>query len=69
MEGVKVVEEGQWIYSPKDAIILGLKELFEANWPLWHSHVYFGHCFKVRFWIPKTQISGTKSRSCPLEKV
>ena len=27
---------------------MGLKELPEANTPLEHTHIYFGHCYKVR---------------------
>lgn len=47
LKDVKIVGEGEWVTAPKDAVILGLKELPEADFPLEHTHVYFAHCFKV----------------------
>jgi saccharopine dehydrogenase (NAD+, L-lysine-forming) len=49
--GVTLVEEGTWANHrdrvPKDAIILGLKELPEGDTsPLTHTHIFFAHCFK-----------------------
>ncbi|KAJ5550994.1 hypothetical protein N7535_001067 [Penicillium sp. DV-2018c] len=45
--GAPLVEEGSWVRdAPKDAIILGLKELPEDDFPLEHVHVTFAHCFK-----------------------
>ncbi|KUM63281.1 hypothetical protein ACN42_g3834 [Penicillium freii] len=45
--GAPLVEEGSWVQdAPKDAVILGLKELPEDDFPLEHVHVTFAHCFK-----------------------
>jgi len=44
--GCRMVDPGTWINAPKDAIILGLKELPETSDPLVHTHVFFGHCYK-----------------------
>ena len=42
----ELVPAGSWIDAPKDAIILGLKELPEDNFPLVHQHIYFAHAYK-----------------------
>ncbi|KAJ5760701.1 Saccharopine dehydrogenase [Penicillium odoratum] len=45
--GAPLVEEGSWVKdAPKDAVILGLKELPEEDFPLEHVHVTFAHCYK-----------------------
>jgi len=44
--GCTLVEAGSWPQAEPCAFILGLKELPEADTPLTHRHVYFGHCFK-----------------------
>lgn len=41
-----LVPQGSWINAPKDAIILGLKELPEDTFPLIHQHIYFAHAYK-----------------------
>ncbi|WP_340677430.1 saccharopine dehydrogenase [Paraglaciecola sp.] len=41
-----VVPQGSWVNAPNDAIILGLKELPEDNFPLVHQHIYFAHAYK-----------------------
>jgi hypothetical protein len=41
------VEEGSWeTDAPKDAYVLGLKELPEKDFPLEHVHISFAHCYK-----------------------
>jgi saccharopine dehydrogenase (NAD+, L-lysine forming) len=42
----EIVEQGSWVDAPKDAIILGLKELPEDDFPLIHQHIYFAHAYK-----------------------
>lgn len=42
----ELVVQGSWVNAPKDAIILGLKELPEDNFPLVHQHIYFAHAYK-----------------------
>ena len=42
----ELVAQGSWINAPQDAIILGLKELPEDNFPLIHQHIYFAHAYK-----------------------
>lgn len=44
--GCTLADYGSWKNTPKDTIILGLKELPESDEPLNHTHVYFGHCYK-----------------------
>ncbi len=46
--GCQMAESGTWPSAPKDAVIIGLKELPESDAPLVHRHVYFAHCYKVR---------------------
>jgi saccharopine dehydrogenase (NAD+, L-lysine forming) len=41
-----LVEAGSWPKAPKEAIILGLKELPEGTDPIAHDHIFFAHCFK-----------------------
>jgi len=42
----ELVSQGTWVNAPKDAIILGLKELPEDSFPLIHQHIYFAHAYK-----------------------
>jgi len=44
--GITIAPAGSWINAPKDAIILGLKELPEDDFPLIHQHIYFAHAYK-----------------------
>jgi saccharopine dehydrogenase (NAD+, L-lysine-forming) len=44
--GCTLVPSETWKSAPKNAIILGLKELPENNEPIGHGHIYFAHCFK-----------------------
>lgn len=46
--GCNLVPTSSWGDAPKDAIILGLKELPEEDTPLIHTHILFGHCFKYQ---------------------
>ncbi len=41
-----IVTAGSWVGAPRDAIILGLKELPEHDFPLIHQHIYFAHAYK-----------------------
>jgi len=40
------VAEGAWRNAPGDAVIFGLKELPEEDFPLRHTHILFGHAYK-----------------------
>jgi saccharopine dehydrogenase (NAD+, L-lysine-forming) len=44
--GATLVEDQSWTEAPTDHIILGLKELDVAEFPLKHTHVQFAHCYK-----------------------
>lgn len=44
--GAKLVPEHSWQFAPKERVIIGLKELEEATFPLIHEHVQFAHCYK-----------------------
>lgn len=44
--GCTLVDSETWPSAPKDAVILGLKELPENDEPLSHNHVFFAHCYK-----------------------
>ena len=44
--GAAMAPEGSWPDAPRDAVVLGLKELPEDGRPLVHRHVMFGHAYK-----------------------
>ncbi len=44
--GCRMVDGGSWISAPKDAIILGLKELPDEPAYLQSRHIYFAHAYK-----------------------
>lgn len=44
--GATLAPFGAWTEAPRDAVILGIKELPEDEWPLIHRHIYFAHAFK-----------------------
>lgn len=46
--GCTLVAQSSWPQAPKDAIILGLKELPTATTPLQHTHIYFAHVYKYQ---------------------
>lgn len=50
---VQIVEAGSWVDAPRDAVIVGLKELPDADFPLVHSHIFFAHVFKGQYDAPK----------------
>ena len=39
---------GSWVGAPKDAYILGLKELPFCMDPISNRHIFFAHAYKVR---------------------
>jgi saccharopine dehydrogenase (NAD+, L-lysine-forming) len=44
--GCELAEKNSWSQAPKEAIILGLKELELQEFPIIHRHIYFAHAFK-----------------------
>jgi len=44
--GATLVDTNSWETAPEDRIIIGLKELPEAETPLKHTFVHFAHCYK-----------------------
>ena len=44
--GCAIAPENSWPEAPRDAIIVGLKELPEDGTPLPHRHILFGHAYK-----------------------
>lgn len=44
--GCTLAAEGAWRAAPQDAVIFGLKELPEEDFPLRHTHILFGHAYK-----------------------
>ncbi|MEV0907900.1 saccharopine dehydrogenase [Streptomyces hokutonensis] len=44
--GAKPVPAGSWASAPKDAVILGLKELPDEPAELTNRHIFFGHAYK-----------------------
>ncbi len=44
--GCHMVESGSWVNAPKNAVILGLKELPARPGRLKHTHIYFAHAYK-----------------------
>ena len=43
-----MVPAGSWVSAPKEAIILGLKELPHCKDPISQRHIFFAHAYKVR---------------------
>lgn len=50
---VDIADPGAWVDAPRDAVIAGLKELPEADFPLVHQHIFFAHVFKGQYDAPK----------------
>lgn len=44
--GCELVETGAWVDAPRDAHVLGIKELPDEPAALVHPHIYFAHAFK-----------------------
>jgi saccharopine dehydrogenase (NAD+, L-lysine-forming) len=44
--GCAVAAAGSWVSAPRDAVILGLKELPDEPGELTHRHIFFGHAYK-----------------------
>ncbi|MGX9885103.1 saccharopine dehydrogenase [Streptomyces sp. NPDC002276] len=44
--GAKTAPAGSWVSAPKDAVVLGLKELPDEPAVLTHRHIFFGHAYK-----------------------
>ncbi|KOV86145.1 MULTISPECIES: saccharopine dehydrogenase [unclassified Streptomyces] len=44
--GCRRAPAGSWVAAPRDAVILGLKELPDEPAELIHRHVFFGHAYK-----------------------
>ncbi|QQA43144.1 saccharopine dehydrogenase [Pelagovum pacificum] len=44
--GCDLADTGSWPDAPRDAIILGLKELPDSDAPLTHRHIFFAHAYK-----------------------
>ena len=44
--GGEMVAPGSWNDAPKEAFILGIKDLPIGDEPLHHRHIYFGHAYK-----------------------
>ena len=44
--GAALAPAGSWVSAPRDAVILGLKELPDEPGELPHRHIFFGHAYK-----------------------
>ncbi|MEU2280354.1 saccharopine dehydrogenase [Streptomyces sp. NPDC013178] len=44
--GARIVPAGSWMSAPRDAVVLGLKELPDEPAELIHRHIFFGHAYK-----------------------
>lgn len=44
--GATLVETGSWVEAPKDRVIIGVKDLPEDTFPIFHDHIQFAHCYK-----------------------
>ncbi|MEU5098026.1 saccharopine dehydrogenase [Streptomyces sp. NPDC020996] len=44
--GCDVAPAGSWVSAPKEAVVLGLKELPDEPGELTHRHIFFGHAYK-----------------------
>lgn len=46
ISGVKMASTGSWPSAPKEAFIVGLKELPESKDPVIHRHIFYAHAYK-----------------------
>ncbi len=46
--GCRTAPSHAWREAPAGTVVLGLKELAEASWPLVHRHIYFAHVYKYQ---------------------
>ncbi|MCX4766299.1 saccharopine dehydrogenase [Streptomyces sp. NBC_01275] len=44
--GARIVPAGSWPSAPREAVVLGLKELPDEPRELTHRHIFFGHAYK-----------------------
>ncbi len=44
--GCRVEAAGSWVTAPREAVIVGLKELPDEPAELTHRHIFFGHAYK-----------------------
>ena len=44
--GCNIAAAGAWREAPREAFVLGLKELPDDTFPLEHRHIYFAHVYK-----------------------
>ena len=44
--GCNIAAPGSWQDAPRDAFVLGLKELDDDDFALVHRHIYFAHAYK-----------------------
>jgi saccharopine dehydrogenase (NAD+, L-lysine forming) len=44
--GCTLVANGSWRFTRDDTLVLGLKELPDASFPLRHRHMYFAHAYE-----------------------
>ncbi len=44
--GCDMVDAGTWVDAPVDTVILGLKDIPIADFPLRHKHIQFAHVYK-----------------------
>jgi saccharopine dehydrogenase (NAD+, L-lysine-forming) len=44
--GCDMVDAGSWVDAPADTVILGLKDIPVADFPLRHKHIQFAHVYK-----------------------
>ncbi len=56
--GCDSAESGTWTIAPREAFILGLKELPEDTFPLVHRHSYFAHVYQDQAGADETFGSG-----------
>lgn len=48
--GIEMAPSGSWTSAPKEAFIVGLKELPESDDPVTHRHIFYAHAYKVSPW-------------------
>ena len=46
VRGLEMAPHNSWPLAPKDAVILGLKDLYAKPYLAEHQHIMFAHCFK-----------------------
>ena len=55
---------GSWTSAPKEAFIVGLKELPESDDPVTHRHIFYAHAYKVSCQFIYIEVDSDRHNRC-----